>query len=265
MTANSDLLCPRCNVPLEEVRTSHGVFWTCENCAGRALTVKLLRRTFMPESINPLWLHAISGKGKSGRLCPSCRNQCSRWRCPGARRSLWMFASIVISSGSMPHEMDTLAPRLPPASAVELPQKAREFIAIERVNRSPKKRAAPISTARRRMKHGNKSQASLDYRSNSKHRKRSENHGQPGYFSRQSFAVSLLAFPRLRAVVQRFGLIPAQATQLDGLPFVTSSSFAHLGGAAVGVVTWLIWRKEKPNDEARMTNVEGNDGIRMTK
>ena len=43
------------------------------------------------------------------------------------------------------------------------------------------------------------------------------------------------------------------------------SSFAHLGGAAVGVVAWLIWRKEKPNDEARMSNVEGNDGIRMTK
>ena len=36
------------------------------------------------------------------------------------------------------------------------------------------------------------------------------------------------------------------------------SSFAHLGGAAVGVVAWLIWRKEKPNDEARMSNVEGN-------
>ncbi|PYJ06299.1 MAG: hypothetical protein DME39_07425 [Verrucomicrobia bacterium] len=33
MTANSELLCPRCNVPLEEVRTPHGVFWACENCA----------------------------------------------------------------------------------------------------------------------------------------------------------------------------------------------------------------------------------------
>ena len=73
MEDGSALLCPRCNVPLKEVRTSQGIFWACENCGGRALTVELLRRIFTPESINPLWLHAISGEGKSGRLCPSCR------------------------------------------------------------------------------------------------------------------------------------------------------------------------------------------------
>ncbi len=39
---------------------------------------------------------------------------------------------------------------------------------------------------------------------------------------------SLLAFPHLREVVQRFGLIPAQATRLDGLTFVTSF-FLHAG------------------------------------
>jgi membrane associated rhomboid family serine protease len=38
------------------------------------------------------------------------------------------------------------------------------------------------------------------------------------------------------------------------------SSAAHLGGAAVGVVTWLLWRREKSNDEARMTN---DDEVRM--
>jgi membrane associated rhomboid family serine protease len=36
------------------------------------------------------------------------------------------------------------------------------------------------------------------------------------------------------------------------------SSAAHLGGAAVGVVAWLLWRKEKSNDEARR-----NDEVRM--
>jgi membrane associated rhomboid family serine protease len=39
---------------------------------------------------------------------------------------------------------------------------------------------------------------------------------------------SLLAFPNLREVVQRFGLIPAEATRLDGLTFVTSF-FLHAG------------------------------------
>ena len=37
-----------------------------------------------------------------------------------------------------------------------------------------------------------------------------------------------MAFPHLGEIVQRFGLIPAQATRLDGLTFVTSF-FLHAG------------------------------------
>jgi Zn-finger nucleic acid-binding protein len=66
--------CPKCNLPLTRIGTSMGVFWTCNGCGGRAVTVELLRRTFTPESINPLWRHAISGQEPSGaRACPSCR------------------------------------------------------------------------------------------------------------------------------------------------------------------------------------------------
>jgi membrane associated rhomboid family serine protease len=28
------------------------------------------------------------------------------------------------------------------------------------------------------------------------------------------------------------------------------SSAAHLGGAVVGIITWLLWRKQKSNNEA---------------
>jgi Zn-finger nucleic acid-binding protein len=66
--------CPKCNLPLTRVGTSMGVFWTCSNCGGRAVTVELLRRTFKPDSINPLWRHAISGQEPpAARACPSCR------------------------------------------------------------------------------------------------------------------------------------------------------------------------------------------------
>jgi hypothetical protein len=47
---------PGCNVPLKEARTSYGRFWACKNFGRRALSVGLLRHTFIPESINPLWL-----------------------------------------------------------------------------------------------------------------------------------------------------------------------------------------------------------------
>jgi Zn-finger nucleic acid-binding protein len=128
-----ELLCPRCNAPLKEVHTSHGVFWACENCGGRALTVELLRRTFAQESINPLWLHAISGEGRSGRLCPWCRKPMLEVALSGSAQIdvdvcqhchfIWFDA----------HEMDTLAPRQFPAPAHELPQQVRELLAIEKV------------------------------------------------------------------------------------------------------------------------------------
>ena len=69
----SEFLCPRCKVPLKDVRTSGGVFYGCDVCGGRAVTIELLRKRFTPESINPLWLHAMRGEGRVGLPCPSCR------------------------------------------------------------------------------------------------------------------------------------------------------------------------------------------------
>ncbi len=56
------------------MRMERGVFWACPQCDGRALSVELLRGTFTNESINPLWLRAIHGEGRTGRDCPCCRH-----------------------------------------------------------------------------------------------------------------------------------------------------------------------------------------------
>src|SRR4029453_5708482 len=71
---DAELLCPACRTPLTEKRTRNGIIWRCEKCDGRAVGLQLLRRTFTPESINPLWLHAIHNEGSSARPCPSCSN-----------------------------------------------------------------------------------------------------------------------------------------------------------------------------------------------
>jgi Zn-finger nucleic acid-binding protein len=55
-----------------ERKLPHGIFWQCDQCGGRALTVELLRRTFSAASVNPLWLHAMENAGQPGRLCPQC-------------------------------------------------------------------------------------------------------------------------------------------------------------------------------------------------
>jgi Zn-finger nucleic acid-binding protein len=71
---HDEFLCPGCRIPLRQMRMDPGIFWACPQCGGRALNVELLRRTFTDESINPFWLHAIRGQGKTGRDCPCCRH-----------------------------------------------------------------------------------------------------------------------------------------------------------------------------------------------
>jgi membrane associated rhomboid family serine protease/Zn-finger nucleic acid-binding protein len=228
MQDGSALLCPRCNVPLKEVRTSQGIFWACENCGGRALTVELLRRTFTPGSINPLWLHAISGDGKSGRLCPSCRK-------PMLEVALSENAQVDVDVCQHchfvwfdAHEMDTLAPLQFPAWAPELPQEARELMAMEKVRQIAQEArgtdfdSAPPDEGWKQIAGFFGVPVELEA---------PEEERDPWatwLLSAAIICASVLAFPHLRDAVQRFGLIPAEAGRLDGLTFITSF-FLHAG------------------------------------
>lgn len=66
------MICPSCRSELTETQLAHGVFWSCDRCGGRALTIELLRRTFSPEAINSLWLRIMENEGTPGRPCPLC-------------------------------------------------------------------------------------------------------------------------------------------------------------------------------------------------
>ena len=129
----TEFFCPRCNLSLKEVRMSHGVFWTCDKCGGRAVGLELLRRTFTPESINPLWRHTISGEGKVGPRCPSCRR-------PMIDVALSENAAVNVDVCRLchfvwfdTHEVETLVPRPLPAAFPEMPQATREAIAMLKV------------------------------------------------------------------------------------------------------------------------------------
>ncbi len=151
-----------------------------------------------------------AAKEKSGRLCPSCRNPMLEVALSGSAQvdvDVCQHCHFVWFDA---HEMDTLAPRLPPASAVELPQKAREFIAIERVKQIAEEARG------------------TDFDSEFEAPEEERKPWATWLLSAAVICVSLLAFPHLRDVVQRFGLIPAQAMRLDGLSFVTSF-FLHAG------------------------------------
>ncbi|MEY2536471.1 MAG: hypothetical protein QOG67_211 [Verrucomicrobiota bacterium] len=125
--------CPVCNLPLREERTSVGIFWACDHCVGRAVSVELLRRIFTPASINPLWLRTINGQGKTGLRCPICRN---------AMLEVQLSDKAEVKVDVCRHchfvwfdagETENLIPRPVPAPEPQLPQKARETIALFKV------------------------------------------------------------------------------------------------------------------------------------
>src|SRR5439155_18873961 len=129
---DAELLCPACRAPLTEMRTGNGIIWRCEKCDGRAVGLQLLRRTFAPESINPLWLHAIHNEGRTARPCPSCGNamiEVALDSSSGIRVEVCRICEFVwFDSG----ETQTLQarPLLKPKPQVILPQEAREAIAL---------------------------------------------------------------------------------------------------------------------------------------
>lgn len=224
----SEFLCPRCKVPLKDVRTSGGVFYGCDVCDGRAVTIELLRKRFTPDSINPLWLHAIRGEGRVGLPCPSCRQ-------PMIGVALSNRAEINVDVCKHchfiwfdAHEVDTLVPRQPEPVAPELPQKAREMLAIAEVERLSKQAEGSELDSAAPDESWKQIAAFLGMPVEFDAPEEQRKPWATWLLSAIIICVSLLAFLNLHEVVQRFGLIPAEATRLGGLTFVTSF-FLHAG------------------------------------
>jgi Zn-finger nucleic acid-binding protein len=126
------------------MRTGSGIIWRCEKCDGRAVGLQLLRRTFTPESINPLWLHAIRNEGIIARACPSCSNRMIEVALDGSggiKVEVCRICEFVwFDAGeTRPLQVRPL-PQPPPAP---LPQKAREALALARVQQMTERARAP--------------------------------------------------------------------------------------------------------------------------
>jgi len=228
MSDNTPFLCPRCKVLLNDVRTSGGVFYGCDVCGGRAVTIELLRKRFTPESINPLWLHAMRGEGRVGLPCLSCRQ-------PMIGVALSDRAEVNVDVCQHchfiwfdAHEVDMLVPRHPDPFAPELPQKAREMLAIAEVERLSKQAEGPDLDSAAPEESWKQIAAFLGMPVEFDAPEEQRRPWATWLLSAVIICASLVAFSNLRDVVQRFGLIPAEATRLGGLTFVTSF-FLHAG------------------------------------
>src|SRR6266496_5594154 len=224
----SELLCPRCNLPLKEARMSHGVFWACDKCGGRAVGLELLRRTFTPESINPLWLHAIKGERKIGCRCPSCAHamiQVALSENAGINVDVCRLCHFVWFDM---HEVEALVSRPLPGAAPEMPQAAREAIAMLKVQELAEQARGTDLDSAPPDEQWKQIAAFL---------------GMPIEFDAVSqertpwvtwmlclliISASAFGFTQLHEIVSGLGLIPTQAMRDGGVTFLTSF-FLHAG------------------------------------
>jgi membrane associated rhomboid family serine protease/Zn-finger nucleic acid-binding protein len=228
MASDAALMCPRCKMPLKEVRTSGGVFYGCDVCSGRAVTIELLHKRFTPESINPLWLHAMRGEGSVGLPCPSCLQ-------PMIGVALSDQAKINVDVCQHchfiwfdAHEVDTLVPRQPDPVAPELPQKAREMLAIAEVERLAKEAEGSDFDSAPPDESWKQIAAFLGVPVEFDTVPQARRPWATWLLGTLIIGASVFAFTRLHEMVSQFGLIPAEATRLHGLTFVTSF-FLHAG------------------------------------
>lgn len=236
MAANTELICPGCVLPLKQVQVRDQNVWTCESCGGRAVTIELLRRMFTPDSVNPIWLHALRHEGSSGRSCPQCRKAMTQIHVSGVDLDVCLHCHFVWFDRG---EMELLTP-IPAAPSDGMTQSQREAFAMMKVE------------ALANEGHGSDFDSEppdtwwewiatvcgmpIEYDAPAEER----NPWCTWILAALMILATALAFPQLREAVQTFGLIPAQATRLGGLTFVTSF-FLH-GGAfhLIGNLYFLV-------------------------
>jgi hypothetical protein len=132
------------------------------------------------------------------------------------------------------HEVETLVARRPEAVVPELPQKAREMLAIAEVKRLSRGAGGPDFDSAAPEESWKQIAAFLGMPVEFDAPEEQRRPWATWLLSAAIICTSLLAFPNLREIVDRFGLIPAEATRLHGLTFVTSffihAGFIHLAG-----------------------------------
>jgi membrane associated rhomboid family serine protease/ribosomal protein L37AE/L43A len=225
----AELPCPACYIPLTKMRTGTGVIWRCEKCDGRAVGLQLLRRTFTPESINPLWLHAIHNEGSSARPCPSCGNpmiEVALDSSSGIKIEVCKICEFVWFDKGETQPLQVRPPPKPPPPP--LPPEAREAIALAKVQQLAEQARGSDFDSAPPDEWWKSIAAFLGLPVEFDEPAQKRRPVVTWFLAAVIITASIHSFFHLHEVVQRFGLIPAQALRLHGLTFITSF-FLHAG------------------------------------
>jgi len=128
-------VCPKCNQRLVRTKTEDGFFFRCRQCDGRAIGLSVLRRVIPRDYVTGLWLKARRGEGSPGQRCPICRRPMVEVSVPVGGENV----PLDLCAGCQfvwfdPHEFEQflVQPRKESGPG-PLPQPARERIALAKM------------------------------------------------------------------------------------------------------------------------------------
>jgi len=222
--------CPRCQVPLVQMKGERGVFWWCSACDGRSATVSLLRRNLPREAVNALWQAARTGSHPRNSGCPAC---CKLMvEVPAGSENNTQFVDVCTSCqfvwfDSREYEAMPSSPQQTD-SEPKLPSAAREKLAILELDSIREKARGSDWACEAPDEWWHWIPALLGM----------PVEHEPEGLSRWPWitwglaaivsVVSILAFFDLRDAVQLFGFIPTEFGRYGGLTLLTSF-FLHAG------------------------------------
>ena len=201
------------------MQSAVGVFWACDACGGRTVALPVLRKVVSEPAIKALWLSAQSA-ALGRKRCPTCGNRMCEASASGVQLDVCKVCQFVWFD---PREFEQL-PALPVVEKkAELPQAAREMVALYEVKRLQEQAEAeePIETWQHVP-----AVFGLPVECNSP--------GLKSYpvltwsVALAVLVVSIVGFVRGESFVDEFAFIPAQPWRHGGLTSITSF-FLHGG------------------------------------
>ena len=127
--------CPRCGQQLARSFYAGKISFHCPEGHGRAVTLSTVRSLCgNPDFANALWRKAMELQGENGGYCPMCGHSMTLVRLPVEGKMLEL--DICCRCQDLwfdPNELEALPKQTPP-EVPELPQEAKEILAIHAVN-----------------------------------------------------------------------------------------------------------------------------------
>ncbi len=131
-------VCPKCDITLKKNSGPFGVFWSCPNCSGKAVSLSVLRQSTPVSIVKAFWLEVKSKEFTGKKKCPSCNLPMSE--IPIMQKEKTIYLDICKKCNFIwfdTKEFESLPQvEIPKKKLEKLPDEAREALAryeIERI------------------------------------------------------------------------------------------------------------------------------------